>query len=77
MKSPAKLDLSFGNGLDPGLREIALSAISHVTNCISWFQIGYFVDSVLWDIFVIYESAFLENKTTFDIMQCGLGITSS
>ena len=35
MKSPAKLDLSFGNGLDPGLREIALSAISHVTNCIS------------------------------------------
>ena len=76
MKSPAKLDLSFGNGLGPGIREIALSAISHVTNCISWFQIGYFVDRVLWDISVCYEFVFLEN-TTFDIMQCELGITSS
>ena len=71
MKSPAKLDLSFGNGLDPGLREIALSAISHVTNCISWFQIGYFVDSVLWDIFVCYEFVFLE-KTQLLIL-CSVG----
>ena len=38
VKSPAKLDLSFRNGLDLGLREIALSALSHVTNCISrWY----------------------------------------
>ena len=46
MKSPAKLDLSFGNGLDPGLREIALSAIPHVTNCISSFGIGNFSEQL-------------------------------
>ena len=68
MKSPAKLDLSCGNGLDPGLREIALSAISHVTNCISWFRIGYFVDSGLWNIFVCYEFVF-----SVRILICSVG----
>ena len=48
MKSPAKLDLSFGNGLDPGLREIALSAISHVTNCISSLVLENFHNSIFY-----------------------------